>query len=465
VAERRIARDPACQPRSTVAALACVLLLIGVIAGCASRASVMPAMPTTPRHPEFVYPTVGNAPAEGKLALQIERGWRYLQTGDLRNAEREFNGALETAPAADAPQAALGYLELVRADFKEALSLFERALTASAEYVPALVGRGQALLETGRDGEALASFEAALAVDPAVPGLQGRVEVLRFRAVQDNLARAKAATDQSRWDEARAAYEQAIAASPDSAFLYRELGVVERRAGRPDRAREQIEKAISLDANDARAHEALAALLDEQGDFAGALASYEKARAIDPGEVSAAILERAREKAATARLPAEYQAIPSVPALTRGELAALVGVRLEALVAAVRPRQVVITDVRDHWAQSWITSVVRAGVMETLPNYTFDPAGSVRRGDLALIVTRTLALIAARKPAIAARWQDAQLAIADLSPQHLAFPAVSQAVASGVMRLQDDGTFQLLGPVTGAEAVDVVGRLEALAKP
>ena len=40
---------------------------------------------------------------------------------------------------------------------------------------------------------------------------------------------------------------------------------------------------------------------------------------------------------------------------------------------------------------------------------------------------------------------------------------MSVAVASGVMALES-GAFGLLEPVTGAEAVDVIGRLEALAR-
>ena len=98
-------------------------------------------------------------------------------------------------------------------------------------YVPALIGRGQALLELDRDADALASFEAALAKDPSLTDLRSRVDVLRFRATQDMLARAKAAADARRWDEATAIYQQAIAASPDSAFLYRDLAAVEQQAG------------------------------------------------------------------------------------------------------------------------------------------------------------------------------------------------------------------------------------------
>jgi hypothetical protein len=133
-------------------------------------------------------------------------------------------------------------------------------------------------------------------------------------------------------------------------------------------------------------------------------------------------------------------------------------------VANARPRQAVITDVRNHWAQQWITNVVRAGVMDTQPNYTFQPNSRVRRGDLAQTVSRVLNLIAATRPAVAKAWLNAKQKIADVPAGHLNYASVSQAVASGVMPLSETGTFQLLRPVTGAEVVEVIGRLEALAK-
>ena len=133
------------------------------------------------------------------------------------------------------------------------------------------------------------------------------------------------------------------------------------------------------------------------------------------------------------------------------------------MIANTQPRQAVVTDVRGHWAQQWITSVVRAGIMDTQPNYTFQPNARLRRGDLAQTVARVLSLIAPAKPAAARTWQSAKQKIADVPPSHLSYSAVSTAVAAGVMPLEN-GTFQLLRPVTGAELTDVVARLEALAK-
>lgn len=433
---------------------------LALITACASR--VVPPVVTAPRHPDFLFPVSpeGTAPA---AIERIERGWQFLQGGDLRNAEREFAEVLKRDPALASGEAAMGYLGLARGDAAAALPRFERAIGADARYVPALVGRGQALMALEREGEALSSYEAALAVDPSLTDLQARVDVLRFRATQDLLARATAAATAGRLDDARAAYEQAIAASPESAFLYRDLAAVERRAGRTEAAVERLRRAVELDPDDARATVALAEILDGQGDVVGALALYEKAAAIDPAAVPAATLRAARDRVALLALPGEYRAIPSSARLTRAELAAVLGVRLESLLARVAQRQVVITDVRGHWAERWVNAAVRASVMDTLPNYQFDPAGVVRRGDLARVVARVLSLIGALRPAVARKWQDTRPVVADVPPAHLSYADVAAAVASGVMAL-DGGAFRLLDPVSGAQAMDIIGRLEALAR-
>lgn len=438
------------------------LVLILFVAGCAARATMPPA-PVAPRYPDFRYPTVP-AGAEALQATRIERGWRYLQSDNQRNAEREFEEALELQPSFHPAATGLGYLELARREAQEAVTYFDRALESDAAYAPALVGRGRALLELGRDGEALASFEAAVKADPSLSDLQSRIQVLRFRAVQENLARAKSASEAGRWAEARAAYTQAIAASPESAFLYRDLGLVERKAGAQAVALEQFRKAVALDPQDAVSYVQIGGILEEQGDTAGAMTAYEKARSIDPDAIDVERIVKLREAEALAKMPAEYRAIPSSEAASRGEVAALIGVRLSRLVERTRPRQIVVTDLRAHWARDWITNVVRAGIMDTQPNYTFQPNARVRRGDLAQTVARVLALIAATNPAAAKAWQGASQKIADVPPGHLSYPSVSVAVASGVMPLAENGTFQLLRPVTGAEVVEVVTRLEALAK-
>ncbi len=102
--------------------------------------------------------------------------------------------------------------------------------------------------------------------------------------------------------------------------------------------------------------------------------------------------------------------------------------------------------------------------MDPFPNHTFQPGGSVRRGDLASAVSRVLTLIGVEKPRLAARWRDPRPRFSDLSPAHLAYPAAARAVSSGVLDVLDDSSFQLSRPVSGEEALTAVQRLEALAK-
>ncbi len=353
---------------------------------------VAPAVPSAPRHPELLPLPLpaGTTPQDAAL---IDTAWRYLQADNLRGAETTFEATLKRQPAFHPAETGLGYINLLEKDAKDAVVHFDRALMSAADYVPALVGRGEALLALNRIGDAVRSFEAALKSDATLLDLRGRIEVLRFRAMQENLSRAKAATEAGRWDEARAAYTQAIAVSPESAFLYRDLGSLERKAGESAAALEHLRKAAALDPNDARAYAQIGAILEEQSDVTGALEAYEKAQAIDASEVPVATLTAIRERAALATLPAEYRAIADSTNVTRAEFAALLGVRLADVLARAPLRQVVITDVRRNWAQEWIVNVVRAGLMDTQPNYTFEPAAHMRRGDVAHTVARVLAVI------------------------------------------------------------------------
>jgi len=431
-----------------------------VIGACGPKTP--PDLGGAPKHADFIFPTTPPGTAAAQVA-RIDRGWQYLQLDDFRNAEREFADALKQQPAFHPAETAMGYLSVARSDEKSALTHYEKALQADDSYVPALIGRGRMLLEFDREADALASFDEALAKDPSLTEVKSRIDVLRFRATQDLLARAKSAADARRFDEAASIYRQAIAASPDSSFLYRDLAVGEQRAGQTDHALEHFLQAIELDSNDAHSHASIAAILEAQGDVNGAIAEYERARAIDPNEVPETVMARLRAAAALAKMPAEYRAIPDREAATRADVAALIGNRLDALIARAQPKQMVITDIRGNWAQNWIGPVVRAGVMETLPNYEFEPSRHVRRAELATTVSRLLTLIAAVKPELAKRWQSAKMAINDVPPSHLSYPAVSAAVASGVMPLSG-GNFNLLRTVSGAELMDIIGRLEALAR-
>lgn len=433
-----------------------VLLLASA---CATK--VPPPLSTTPKYADFVAPTVPTALRSSGAAPAFDRGWRYLQSDELGAAAREFAEALKKDRRFFPARTGEAYVWLARKDYDKAVTAFDAVLTAERAYVPAIVGRGQALLGLKRDADALAAFERALTLDPALENLRGRVDVLRFRNVQDVIERARAAAQAGRPADARSAYERAIALSPDSAFLYHELGVLERRQGETERALEHLRKAIGLDPADAAALVEIGAIFEGRQQFDEALASYRRANDLEPSVELSERIATASALAREAKLPSEFRSLAQSPQITRGELAALLGIRLESLLRPAATGQVVVTDVRNHWAASWIATVVNAGVLDAFENHTFQPQSRVTRAELATAVSRVVGLIARRRPDLRQKMAE-RPRIADMSAGHLNYPAVAVAVSTGVLSLTD-GRFQVSRPVSGAEAIDAVARLQKLA--
>jgi len=442
-----------------------IAALLAAVSACAPKAPALPDPATATKYPDFMFPTVPERLGTPAALERHKAGWLWLQAGDLRQATRNFQASLKLTPGFYPAEAGLGYVELADKDHDNAVEHFDRAVTMNPEYVPALVGRGEALLGRGDREDALKSFEAAVALDASLAPLRSRIEVLRFRGLQDDVAAARKAAEAGRVDEARQAYQRALIASPQSPFLLRELAAVERRAGDLDAALKYAQQAVAAEPTEVRGLTLLAELYEGQGDLTRAVETYEAAVASEPDETTDRKILELRDKLLLASMPAEFQQIETAPTVTRAELAALLGVRLDELLRrAPRRSGAVITDTRGSWASPWIISVTRAGFMEVYPNHTFQPTSLVRRTDLAQVSSRVLSLIAAERPAVGASWKDARRKFPDISPGHLAYRAASMAAEAGVMRALDDGSFGLARPVTGAEAVAAVRRLEELAE-
>src|SRR5262249_15538976 len=145
-----------------------------------------------------------------------------------------------------------------------------------------------------------------------------------------------------------------------------------------------------------------------------------------------------RAKADDADLPAEFKAIPDAATITRAQVAAMLGIRLKAVIDRAPARaEIVATDVRSHWAATWILALTRAGIMDVFASHTFQPAATVRRAELASIVSQVLNLVAARQPRDAQAWRAARPAFADMPAGHASYTAAAAAVTAGAMNAPD----------------------------
>jgi tetratricopeptide (TPR) repeat protein len=433
---------------------AAVLTLCVAAGACARR---VPVAPSALAYPDFVFPSDRNDAA----AEPLQRTWTLLQGNDLRAATRELDAISSRAPESVAVRTVQGYLALAQRRPDAALRAFDASLASRRAFAPALAGRGYALVDLKRESDALEALQAALAADESLTEVRRRLDGLRLRAVDAAVESGRTARAAGRLDEAHERYSRAIQLSPDSAFLYRDRAAVERDRGRRDAAVADLRRAVALDPSDPEGLTALGGVLAAAGNLQEADRVYRQAYALDPSETIRADITRVAQQLREASLPGQVREIEARSQVSRGDLAALLGVRFDRLLRAAPAAQLVITDLRDDWSRTWITTVAGTGVMEPYANHTFQPAAPALRADLAAASWRLLALAAPARPQLRPYLQD-QPRIADVASTHPLYTAAASAVASGVLPLVDGARFDAARGLSGAEAAAAIGRLRAL---
>ena len=453
--------------RAPLAAALALAAVAVTVAGCgpkrlpppAARAAA-PAYPTFER-PELVEPLPTPLPAA--VRLRYDEGWTRLQAGRPDDAASIFTEVTRSTPAFYPARAAHGYARLAARDTAGAVTSFDAALAAHPGYVPALAGRAEALIAGNRGVEAIVALEALIAADPSRTADRTRLETLRLQVIEGLVAEARAARQRGDLDAARTAWTRASEASPDSADFLRELAQVERQAGQLDAALTRARAALLLDDGDAATHALVGDLESARGNLRPALEAFQRAAARDPRPEYRTRIEDLERRIDLAGMPEAFRSIGSRGAVSRGDLAALLGVRLEAFFASARTQPIpLMTDVRGHWAQRWILDVARAGVMEVFPNHTFQPGTTVRRADLARVVGLVFAKVQATDPTAAARWRGRTVEITDVASGNAVREAADLAVEAGIISLDPGGAFSASRAVSGPEAIAAVDRLVVL---
>ncbi len=160
----------------------------------------------------------------------------------------------------------LGFLLRQSGDSEAALGVYRKAVDAGIAGEELRRNYGLALCETGRAPEAV-RFLAPLAgsEDPETVNAVGI-----------------ALSDAGREKEARAAFERALALDPKNVEAFVNLGIVRLREGDPVGARDRFREALAIDTASPRAWNGLGVALARSGQEREAIDAWSKAVALDP---------------------------------------------------------------------------------------------------------------------------------------------------------------------------------------
>jgi len=116
----------------------------------------------------------------------LDSGMARMRMGDLRNAEKAFDELVAYCPDYAEGYNQRAFANYLRHDFAAALVDLEIALELSPRHIGALSGKALTLMGLGRDREALAAIEAALALNPHLSE-RSIVPVLKDRLGEEDL--------------------------------------------------------------------------------------------------------------------------------------------------------------------------------------------------------------------------------------------------------------------------------------
>jgi predicted O-linked N-acetylglucosamine transferase (SPINDLY family) len=232
----------------------------------------------------------------------FHRGLAALQAGNLHEAERLLQAATRAQPNYVPALNLLGVVLGRLGRNAEAVASYERALASAPDSAEAWYGRGMTLLAIGRPQDAITSFDRVLAIKPDFT----QVHLLRAKLLSD-LGRREAALEAidkllavasgsaeawlgrsnilfeaKRYDEALSAADRAVASKPGLAEAWHARGNALNELKRHEEALAGYDKALALNSDFAGAWHGRGNTLNELKRYDEALTAYDKALALAP---------------------------------------------------------------------------------------------------------------------------------------------------------------------------------------
>lgn len=243
--------------------------------------------------------------ASGQYAL----GSAYAADRQHAEAIKAFQEASRLTPSDPQPLHAIGRIQANDRKLDQAVQSFTAALDANAGYLPALIDRADAQAALGRDREAAADYEKAVATQAGNAQLWLKLGVLKDRLKErDEAIKAyqKAISlnselplaynnlawltygDKTQLDQALEWSRKATTLAPKVPQFHDTLGWIHRARGNLDEARKSLETAARLPPPQADVFYHLGIVLQEQGKAKEAIAALKRALQLDKGFANAA---------------------------------------------------------------------------------------------------------------------------------------------------------------------------------
>jgi tetratricopeptide (TPR) repeat protein len=191
------------------------------IRGLVERYKALPApAPAAPRGQTVVSDHIGSS-------TYVERGWSAIASGDAKRAVKELERALELAPNDPATESLLGWAQMLREQYDDALMTYYKVLMKDPNNPLARVNLGYICLKKGIFGEAIEHLSKAI-----------RQEGDRKAQMYAHLYMGLVYLEREMYEDARGFFRRTLELAPNMLEAWWETGRAFYLEGRTDEARE-----------------------------------------------------------------------------------------------------------------------------------------------------------------------------------------------------------------------------------
>lgn len=206
--------------RETEAAIEGLTGLKERIRGLVERYKALPPPEAAPRAQPVVADLIGST-------TYVERGWSAIASGDAKRAVKELERALELAPNDPNTETLLGWAQMLREQYDDALMTYYKVLMKDPNNPLARVNLGYICLKKGIFGEAIEHLSKAI-----------RQEGDRKAQMYAHLYMGLVYLEREMYEDARGFFKRTLELAPNMLEAWWETGRAFYREGRTDEARD-----------------------------------------------------------------------------------------------------------------------------------------------------------------------------------------------------------------------------------
>ena len=242
-------------------------------------------------NPDLTFNPAGQEGSNAAIHSQLQSAARFVQAGDLKQAELLYHAVLKQSPDHAYANFCLGYLYQRLDHLSQAIEYYQQAIHNQPDYIDALNNLGNVYEQEDRLAEAIASYQNIIQLRPdhsiayynlgvvyerqgkaaqAVESYQKAIELNSSHvSVYNNLGNLY--EQQERWTEAIACYQKVLQLRPEDVNTYHRLGVGYQKLGDYTLAPDYYRKVLASNPTHATSLNNLAILAKDQGKLSEAL--------------------------------------------------------------------------------------------------------------------------------------------------------------------------------------------------